>query len=362
MKLSIKTEVLQNLVTHAMKGASNNKMIPITGFMAIDLQDSVLTLTTTDAYNYFYVREYDVAGDDFHIVVQTELFSKLVTRMTCETVTLETDRTMLKVIGNGEYSIELPLNEDGEPVVYPKVLERDFDVVEERDINLSAIKLITTTAKTSLATTFEIPCYTGYYVGDNVIATDTYKLCGINMKLWNNASLVTPEMLDLVGSFVDEKVHIKVIDGALLFESKSCTVYGPLMDSIAEYQVDAVNGLLNTEFESSCVIGKDVLLQLLDRLSLFVGVYDKNGIYLTFTQDGLQVESKRSNSVEIIQYAESKNFKPFTCCIDIEMLMSQIKANTADRLHIEYGRDNAIKITDGNVTQIIALLEDERIA
>ena len=100
-------------------------------------------------------------------------------------------------------------------------------------------------------------------------------------------------------------------------------------------------------------------MQLLDRLSLFVGPYDKNAIQLTFTRDGLQVTSKAENGVEIINYVASDNFKDFTCQIDIQMLTQEVKAISNDVIEMYYGEDNAIKMTDGNITIIVALLEDD---
>ena len=88
MKMTITTSTMQNLVSKAMKGASNNKMIPLTGLMAIQLKDHLLTLITTDATNYLYVREDKVEGDDFYVVTQAEMFSKLIARLTCEKVSL----------------------------------------------------------------------------------------------------------------------------------------------------------------------------------------------------------------------------------------------------------------------------------
>ena len=72
------------------------------------------------------------------------------------------------------------------------------------------------------------------------------------------------------------------------------------------------------------------------------------------------ITSKQANSSEVIKYIESVDFMDFTCCVDIEMLRSLIKANTGDSVEMQYGEDNAIKLTDGNVTQILALLEDDR--
>ena len=358
--MTINTHTLQSMVAKAMKGASCNKMIPLTGLMAVELKDHLLTLITTDATNYLYVREDKVEGDDFYVVIQAEMFSKLISKLTCEKVSLELKDNTLMVTGNGKYSIELPLDEEGELIKYPDPLASATFVGDSYTINLSTVKLILATAKSALADTLEVPCYTGYYVGNKVVATDTYKICGINIKLWDDPTLISHEMMSLLDIFTDEKIAVYRSGNTMVFKSENCTVYGTLMDSIDDYQIEAIDGLLEQDFESSCKIAKSALLQLLDRLSLFVSPYDKNGIYLTFTRDGMQVESKQANSVEVIPYTESNNFRAFTCCVDIEMLHSQVKANTGDGITIHYGEDNAIKLTDGNVAQVVALLEDDR--
>ena len=362
MKLTINTSTLQSMVAKAMKGASCNKMIPLTGLMAIHLNKEMhrLTLLTTDATNYLYVRENKVEGDEFYVVIQAEMFAKLISKMTCEKVTLELKDNTLIVKGNGKYSIELPLDEEGELIKYPNPMSGKALVGDTETVNLSTIKLILNTAKSALANTLEVPCYTGYYVGNKVVATDTYKICGINIKLWDEPALVSPEMMSLLDIFTEEKIAVYRDGNTMVFNTDNCTVYGSLMDSIDDYQIEAIDGLLEQGFESSCKLTKSALLQLLDRLALFVSPYDKNGVYLTFTKDGLQIESKQANSVELIPYAESEGFRDFTCCVDIEMFHSQVKANTGDAITIHYGEENAIKITDGNVAQVVALLEDER--
>lgn len=359
MKLTINTSVLQVLVSRAMKGASCNKMIPLTGLIAIELKDHKLTLTTTDATNYLYVQEDKVDGDDFYVVVQADIFSKLISRLTCEKVSLELKKHSLTVTGNGEYSIELPLDEEGELIKYPNPLT-NFVKGAATEINLSTIKLVLNTAKVSLATTLDIPCYTGYYVGQKIIATDTCQICGIAIKLFEQPALISSEMMNLLDVMTCEKINVYRDADTMMFETPDCIVYGKTMDCLEDFQIDAIDSLLGEEFESVCRLSKNALLQLLDRLALFVGIYDKNGIYLTFTRDGLMITSKQANSSELIKYIESDNFKDFTCCIDIEMLRSLIKANTGDSIEMQYGEDNAIKLTDGNVTQILALLEDDR--
>ena len=210
-----------------------------------------------------------------------------------------------------------------------------------------------------MATTLEVPCYTGYYLGDKIIATDTYKICGINERLLKNDCLISPEMMNLLAVMTTEKISVDSKDDILIFSSPDCVVYGPIMDGIEEYQVDAINGLLENNFVSSCRLPKAALLQVLDRLALFVTTNDKDGIFLTFTKDGLIIRSKASSGEELIPYHESKDFKEFVCCINIEYFQSLIKSQVTDMIEIYYGDDNAIKMVDGKVTLIVALIDEE---
>lgn len=361
--LKLKTEKLQEMVSKAVKGCSNNKMIPITSLMAIQLKSNTLSLITTDAVNYVYVEEDKVEGEDFYVVVQADTFSKLITRMTCENISMEiTEEGNLLVKGNGKYTIDLPLDEEGKLIRFPDPLSgADISTFKSADIKLSTIQLLLETNRAALAQTLDVPCYTGYYAGNKVVTTDSYKVCGTDIQLFDKPMLLRPEMMDVMSVFTKEDIKVFTNNDTIIFSSEDCTVYGKELEGIDDFQIDAINGLLDEEFGSMCKVSKNEILQVLDRISLFVGPYDKNAIYLTFTSNGIMISSKKSSGTEVVEYKSSENFKDFTCCIDIEMLKSQIKAHSVDMLEVHYGEDNAIKIIDANVTQIIALEIDDRI-
>jgi len=362
MKLTVKTEKLKEMVSRAVKGVGNNKLIPITSLMAIEVKNNTLTLITTDATNYLYVIEEKVVADDFYAVVDANTFSKLISKMTSENITLEIKNGLwvLHVSGNGNYKIELPLDENGEPIKYPDPYDSlKLSATDAGTINKTTVQVILETIKPALAVTLENPCYTGYYIGDQVVATDTYKIASMDVKLFDSPKLVSAELLDLLAVMNAEKINVEMVNDDVVFITSDCIVCGKFMDGIEDYAIDAIMGLVDTEFDSFCSVPKSQLLQLLDRLSLFVGTYDKNAIRLTFTQAGLQVSSKAANGVEIINYLSSVDFKDFTCVIDIQMLTQEVKAIQNDAIEIYYGEDNAIKMTDGNITIVVALLEDE---
>lgn len=362
MKLTMKTEKLKDMVSRATKGVGNNKLIPLTSLMAIEVKDNTLTLITTDATNYLYICEDKIVADDFYVVVDANTFSKLISKMTCENVTLEikADLQVLKVVGNGTYKIELPLDENGEPIKYPDPVARlDLSSASEKMINRTTVQVILDSIKPALATTLENPCYTGYYVGENVVATDTYKIASMGVNLFDANRLISPEFMDLLAVMNAEKITVYMTDTDIVCDTPDCVVYGKFMEGIEDYAIDAIMGLVDTEIDSHCSVPKSALLQLLDRLSLFVGTYDKNAINLTFTQNGLQVSSKAANGVEIIDYVSSSNFRDFTCAVDIQMLTQEIKAIQSDVIELYYGEDNAIKMVDGTIKIIVALLEDD---
>ena len=363
--LVIKTSKLQEMVARAVKGAGNNKVIPITQMIAIRMQDGVFTLITTDATNTLYIRDREIAGEDFYVVVPVEQFSKLVARMTCDTITLRIEGVSLEITGNGKYLVPIQYDEAGMNSVivqYPDPLADIDDPVDTVDIQASTVNKILTAIKPALAVTLEDPCYTGYYVGDQVVGTNRELINMLEVSVFTEPRLISAPVMDLLSVMTSEVINVDIInDGVLVFSTPDCVIYGRDLEGIEDFAIEPILDYIGMDFESVCKVSKNALLQLLDRLALFVTDYDKGGIYLTFTKEGLQVSSKSSNGVELIPYLESKDFEDFTCCMDVSLLIKQIKAQSSDSVEIWYGLDNAIKMVDDNVIQVLAVLEDDRV-
>lgn len=359
MKLEIKTDIFKEMVSRSVKGASMNKLIPLTGLMAIRLTDNRLDLITTDASNYLYIMQKNVVGDDFYVVIQAEQFAKLISRMTCENIILEVVDGVLNVKGNGDYKIEVPMDEEGEPIVFPDPMESET-VEGSTEVNLTTLKLLLTTLKPALATTMEVPVYTRYYLGKRVVATDTFKITSMDVDvLKQEPLLMSAETMNLLDVMTCEKIQFHSNGHNLIFSSPDCIVYGHDAEGIDDYAIDAISGVIDEELESFCKLNKNSLLAVLDRISLFVGQYDNKAVTFTFAPKGVDISSKSSSGVETLEYLESEGFKPYTCQVDIEMFTQQIKANTSDAIELYYGNDSSLKIKDGNITQIIALLAEE---
>jgi len=367
MKLKLNTADFQNMVAKATKGSSGNTNLYITQLMAIELQNNTLVLTTTDGSNYLYIKREKVSGDDFYAVVPVEKFSKLISKLTCDEVTLELHESSKKELdtliihGNGKYVIELPYDEDGELVEFPDPMsDVDSSTYEATQVKNAVIQMMLNTAKPSLMIGTKAPQYTGYYVGKSIVATDTYRICSIDVPTLDTPMILPAEFVDLLDVITDEEIEVNYNSEAILMHTPEITVFGRPVEGIENYKIDAISAVVDQPYPSSCTVEKSALLQLLDRLSLFVDTYDKNSVYLTFTKSGLEVSNKRDKGSELIPYVESTDFEDFTCCIDINMFKSQVKAYQSDNIEILYGQESRIKFVDGNIRQILALAKDDR--
>lgn len=353
--MKIETTKLQELVSKATKGVSNNKLIPITSLIGIRVKDGNIILETTDATNYLYVKDV-IDSNYFDVVVDADVFSKLVSRMTSEFITLNILDNVLEVTGDGKYKIELPLDENGQHIKYPDPLSEFGDFENAQTVDLAVIKSMLSSLKPSLATTLEDPQYTAYYVGDTVLATDTLQIAELKKTIFKTPVLLTREYVDLLDVFNSEKISVLIKGDSVVFSDDKNCVFGKLFGGIEDFNVAGIASVLDISMPSMCKFSKTALLNVLNRLALFVRPYDKNGISLVFTPNGLQISSKSDSSVELIPYKESNNYKEYSCMIDIEMLLTQIKTNSTDVIEINYGNDSCITLTDGDIRHVIALL------
>lgn len=359
MQLTIKTTTLQDMVGRAIQCSSNNKLIPLTSLMNIKVKNNYLTLTTTDASNYFYVtHEEKVDCEDFEVSILADLFTKLVQKTTADFITLSIENGVLNVKGNGDYKIELPLDENGGMIKFPNKLPA-MEPPVTGTFKLSTVNFILKYNKPSLAVSMELPAITCYYCGDKVVTSDRFKVCTSDIKVFDKPELITPQVMELLGVMTEENINYHIGEGEMIFWDKNSTVYSPITEGIDTFPYDAIMGFVNGEFKSRCKVSRTAVLDVLDRLSLFVSPYDKKGINLTFTKDGIMFSSKKSSGTEIVPYISSDNFADYTCCIDVEMLKTQVNTQEGESLDISFGSPMAIRLVYDNVTQIVALMQGE---
>ena len=357
MEMKVKTTLMQNLMVKASKCASNNKLRPITGLMGISVADGELRIMTTDDDNYLMVKSKLDGVDEFDVVVSTDII-KLIQRITSEYVVFAVDNNVLTITGNGKYKIALEIDDSGNSLRYPfpmpDVSEMDKIVVKTDNLNL-----VKNVCSSSIGIKSDTSCYDGYYVGDRVIATNGEKLASVDIDLFaGKVTLISPEMMKLLDVVTSETVDVYYSEEnkMIVFETDNCIIFGPELYGIEEYDVDAISDLIELDYGYECEIPKTELLSLLDRVNIFVDVYDNNIVRMKFDKSKLTVQSLKSSAVEEIAYmAEQADDYDYECQVNVQMLTELVKANTSESIRMHYGNEKTLKITDDNVVQILAL-------
>lgn len=361
MQLKVKTSTFQDAISKALKGAVTNKLFPITTLIGIKYQDNVLDLITTDYTNYFKVSvKDDVNGDDcFNLTVSIDKFTKLILKTTTEMITLELNDSNLKVIGNGAYDIELPLDEDGNPISfpYPKITTK---FIESFNLPALTARRIINTNEFALATTFEDMSVINYYLDkDMTVSTDAYVVAIQNNGYVKSPTLISPILMDKLELINDQDIEIEIYeDNYIKINHENMEIIGRTSnEELNNYPISDVIAFGSLDFENNCKISRTAILGIIDRLSIFVEPYDENGMYLNFDTTGLTLYNKKSNASEKINYLEyNKENKVFTCLIDLTRLKEALESLTEDCVEVWYGTDQAIKLVSGKVSEIIALL------
>ncbi len=361
--MKVVTSKIKEAINKVVKCSGFNDLIAITSMLGIKLSDGKLRFLTTDMNNTLCAVIDKVSGDDIDITVNVDKFSKLIAKTTSDTIEMSVKDDVLVVHANGTYKIPLISDEDG-LVCFPDIVSNFESVDKWNDVKLTSIMQAYNINRAALAKTPESGPLMGYYCGDMVISTDSNVITFNDFKMFSGDFpdiLISAKQMQLLSLFTEENIKVTFDTEKIVFYTEDYILEGCLMEGIGEFPVEETKAYLDEAFTSSCKVSRDVLLSVLDRLALFIEPYDKNGAYFTFSRTGINIHSKKDASVETVSYIESKDFKSFVCCVEVPILKEQVQSNPSDTIKIYYGNENALKIENGKVLQVIALLEDEEL-
>ena len=350
------TEALKKMVSYAIQGAGFNKLLELSTLMGIRVADGELYLNTTDGTNNLSVSGKCVA-DDMDITVNAELFSKLIGKINSDTVDMEIIDNTLVVKGNGKYTLELVPDENGDLLSFPDKFPKE--TTEIGKISAGDLVVINNTVKASLSQVAG-SVYSSYYFGDIVASTDKAMMSIFNHKVFDTPYLINKEFVDLMSMGLAD-VSLSKADNMLVadIETDGCSISicTTLPTNISDFNIEGVNKFAALEVTSFCRFKKAQMLELLDRLALFVSKFDDGAIELHFAQDYIEVSSMASNGIESVDITEFKDAKDWTIKINIDRFRNQLKAYSSDMVDLYYGNEICVKLVDGDITQVIALIK-----
>lgn len=357
--IEVKTEVLQNMVNKAVRGASNNPLIPLTSYIGITFKSNVLSLLTTDGMNYLDVSCDLEKGEEMKAVVLADTFARLVRRLSGDTVKMSLTDKCLLIECHGTYKLELLVDDDGKPTEF----NMPFDSLEGKpklcEFSRSLITRLMVSLKQSLATVPTRPHYCCYRMGDEVIATNTSLISILNQKVFETPKLVSAECMNLLDAVVDEggSAVPYQLDGAVVYDCGNAVLYSREPNGIENFNSAAIKGFGDSEFPYHCTISVDALIETLERIDIFVSEYEKlRPADLEFTTDGVTVTSRNTGGVETVQYETVEGEPNFKCTVDVKSMLLILQAQSSDVVDLYFGTEQTIKIVDGDLVTILALM------
>ena len=358
MELKLKTETLKTLTSKVIKGMGNNKMLPITEMIGINVTDNQLSLLSTDGNNDVEVKATieNPSQVNIKLAVNGDSFSKLIQKTTTEFVTLIIEENKLTVKGNGSYTFALTIDEDNQPVAFESLtLESDQSI----EVNTSALKESYQLNKESVAITMEYPAYTGFYYDETgSVATNSLKISYVNNPIFKTPVLLSNSFAQLFALLDEEKAVVTENNSQIFISTSTTSIKGNKMMELTDFPITDIKPFLNVAMDHRVRVNKQALLNVLERILIFVTPYDKNGIRVDFTKDGLRVWTMKGDSNELLPYSGSTNLVDTTIKIDITNFKALVSANPEEEVTIHFGNPNAIKMTFGKVIQIAALQVD----
>lgn len=355
--MKIKTKTLIKLVHRAYKCTSNNVEIPLSMLMNISCKDNRVTITTSSEYGDYLMVSDDVESDDFYATFYAESFTKLINKLSSKYTELSIKDNILIVKSNGTYKIPLPLDIEGNMIIYPNPLKgKTFIWDEVASINTLALSKAKRNSEASLANTNDNPSYNNYYCGDKVITTNSITLCIYDLKVFNTPVLLSPESFRIMCKvFECDYYDAKRMGNILICQSDNCIYYTHTQDGIEYFDTELINDLCDIKLDNTCIIDKHMLLDALDRLNLFITEYDDKSILISFNKESIEVASELSEAIEDLSYKDEGEHKEFKCKLNIQLLQEQLKSFMADYITVEYGNDAILKLVTSDGIVIISL-------
>jgi len=355
--MRLKLEDLTKAVNTVKIVMGNNKIIPITQMIGLTAKDQTLVLSATNTFEYAYYKLKTNDDSKFDICVNGEIFTKLINKLTSPEVSIECTDKALVIRADGEYTLDILLDENTNATFPLKTIEESKAV---DSVTAASFLNLKETSSAALATTLTYPSFIGYYVDDKqAIATDGYVMSSIDSHFFKEAAVLRSNFVDIL-SQGEGIVNLESTENNIKATLNNLEVYSTFNCPVADYPIDSIKEMFDkVNFNNTAKINKTALLSILDRIALFITPYDDEAIKLSFLGDKLYIKSAKDNGIEILPLTEVKGESNCEALIPINYLLNQLKSFKEDSLQIGFGNDTYISLSKGNVCKYMALMQSK---
>ena len=317
--MRINTNKLRNMLGHITK-VKANPLLEISNYIQLVCDKDGIKINATDGDNHITVFEDGEYDESIDYIVKTDQFVSLINKTTTENVTLTAKENYLEVKGNGTYKVELVQGE-----IYPDHKIETNGALKIDDCVAYNLKHGLNVGKNVKSQTAADGCLFGYLFRNNhIITADAIKVNASDFDCQGLEVLIPPSLANLVQTLSSEKVNIihDVNNNSIMFKSKNIVISGTLMEGVEEYP-ESILPMIEETQPSLCVVDTQEFLKALNRIGLFIDIYDMNTLQIAFVGDLITLQTV-GGSVESITTKDSPRHEDIVYEVNIKYLQDLV--------------------------------------
>lgn len=353
--MKINTNKLRNMLGHITK-VKANPLLEISNYIQLVCdKDGSMRINATDGDNHITVFEDGEYDESIDFIVKTDQFVSLINKTTTENVTLTAKENYLEVKGNGTYKVELVQGE-----IYPDHKIETNGALKIDDCVAYNLKHGLNVGKNVKSQTAADGCLFGYLFRNNhIITADAIKVNASDFDCQGLEVLIPPSLANLVQTLSSEKVNIihDVNNNSIMFKSTNIVISGTLMEGVEEYP-ESILPMIEETQPSLCVVDTQEFLKALNRIGLFIDIYDMNTLQIAFVGDLITLQTV-GGSVESITTKDSPRHEDIVYEVNIKYLQDLVSSVDSPTIDIEYGNPDLIKIVSDKDQMLLSTLDNE---
>lgn len=353
--MKINTNKLKNMLSHVTK-VKANPLLEISNYIQLVCDKDGLKINATDGDNHITVFEdSEQLEENIEFIVKTDQFVSLINKTTTENVTLTDKETYLEVKGNGTYKVELVQGE-----IYPDHKIETNGALKIADCITYNLKHGLNVGKNVKSQTAADGCLFGYLFRNNhIITADAIKVNASVFECDGLEVLIPPSLANLIQTLSSEKIDIihDTTNNSIMFKNKNIVISGTLMEGVADYP-ESILPMIEESQPSLCTVDTQELMKALDRIRLFIDIYDMNILQIAFVGNLITLQTT-GGSIENITTKDCPRHDDIVYELNIKYLQDLISSVDSPTIDIEYGNPDLIKIVSDKDKMLLSTLDNE---
>lgn len=367
----IRIEEIQSACSKILAAVDSNSVSALTETLQLSTRGKELFLNVTNNEYFAKVKLEMKEPVEFNATVNANLFLKLISQITTETIELSVTETALILKGNGTYN--LPLIFDGD-----KLMELPEIIINNPTTNFSIDSSILQSilqfnSKELSKGIISRPIQKLYYMDELGAITFTTGACVNSFSLEKPVKvLLNDRLVKLFKLFKDGPVNFTlgydtladgVIQTKVRFESEDISLTAILScddTMLQSYPVNAVRARANSDYPYSVNISREQLIQTINRLLLFTsanGARDIINPYSTFEfkPDRVVVWDTHHENFEEVFYTNTRCEveDAYTTMFDFKDFRTTLENCSEQYVTLNFGDEQALVVARGNVRVVI---------